>query len=140
MPDINAQIMRQPQPGYQRVMFSGVEITALSDGTMGLGSDTLTGAPISIIEDYLRQAHVTEVHLTTSVNIFLINKNVEILRVSLVLGSYCPILSANQCLDIRQVIVASFWMLMARNFCFGVTLCILKKFNFRHHTSTPSLT
>lgn len=94
IPDINAQIMRQPQPGYQRVMCGGVEITALSDGTMGLGSDTLTGVPMSIIEDYLRQAHVTEVQLTTSVNIFLIKHAGRLILVDSGCGlSYGPSLN-----------------------------------------------
>lgn len=64
--------MRQPQAGYLRVMVGDAEVTALSDGTMVLTPDMLTGVPQAEIERHLRSAHMQGKTLHTSVNIYLI--------------------------------------------------------------------
>ncbi|MBO0144636.1 MBL fold metallo-hydrolase [Agrobacterium sp. Ap1] len=64
--------MRKPQAGYLRVMVGDAEVTALSDGTMVLTPDMLTGAPRAEIDRHLGNAHMQAKPLHTSVNIFLI--------------------------------------------------------------------
>jgi len=64
--------MSKPQAGYLRVMVGDAEVTALSDGTMALTPDMLTGAPRTEIDAHLRNAHMRGHTLHTSVNIFLI--------------------------------------------------------------------
>lgn len=68
----SSTVMRQPQAGYLRVMVGDAEVTALSDGTMVLTPDMLTGVPQAEIERHLRSAHMQGKTLHTSVNIYLI--------------------------------------------------------------------
>jgi len=67
-----APVMSKPQAGYLRVMVGDAEVTALSDGTMVLTPDMLTGVPQAEIERHLRAAHMHGQTLHTSVNIYLI--------------------------------------------------------------------
>jgi len=73
---MNAQaaspVMRQPQAGWLRVTVGDAEVTALSDGTMVLTPDMLTGVPQAEIARHLRNAHMHDQTLHTSVNIYLI--------------------------------------------------------------------
>lgn len=59
-------------PGWYRLMVGGVELTALSDGTVGLPVDQLLHAPAGRVADDLKQ-HFQQVPLETSVNAWLIN-------------------------------------------------------------------
>lgn len=68
----SSPVMSKPQAGYLRVMVGDAEVTALSDGTMALTPDMLTGAPRTEIDAHLRNAHMRGHTLHTSVNIFLI--------------------------------------------------------------------
>ena len=69
---ISSPVMSKPQAGYLRVMVGDAEVTALSDGTMVLTPDMLTGAPRAEIDGHLRNAHMHGQTLHTSVNIYLI--------------------------------------------------------------------
>lgn len=73
---MNAQtsstVMDQPQAGYLRIVVGDAEVTVLSDGTMILTPDMLTGVPSAVIDQHLRNAHMEGRTLHTSVNIYLI--------------------------------------------------------------------
>lgn len=68
----SSPVMSKPQAGYLRVMIGDAEVTALSDGTMVLTPDMLTGAQRSEIDRHLSNAHMHGQTLHTSVNIYLI--------------------------------------------------------------------
>lgn len=65
-------MMNKPQAGYQRVTVGDIEIIALSDGTIVMTPDELTGASKAEIKQHLKNAHMDGETLHTSVNIYLI--------------------------------------------------------------------
>lgn len=68
----SSPVMSKPQAGYLRVMVGDAEVTALSDGTMVLTPEMLTGAQAAEIDRHLGNAHMHGQTLHTSVNIYLI--------------------------------------------------------------------
>ena len=75
------------QPGYYRVMLGDFEVTALSDGTVGLPVEQLlTNTTKAKVEAALKRAHLST-PLETSVNGYLINTGAKLVLVDAGAGS-----------------------------------------------------
>lgn len=64
--------LKTQAPGWYRLMLGSFEVTALSDGTVGLPVDQLLHAPAGRVAEGLKQ-HFQQTPLETSVNAWLIN-------------------------------------------------------------------
>jgi glyoxylase-like metal-dependent hydrolase (beta-lactamase superfamily II) len=95
--------MDRPQVGHVRVLVGDAEVTIMSDGSLQLTPDMLTGAPRSEIGRLLTDAHMQDQPLHTSVNIALIRHGGRIVLVDSGCGQcYGPSLN-----KLPQAIVAA---------------------------------
>jgi glyoxylase-like metal-dependent hydrolase (beta-lactamase superfamily II) len=79
--------LAKAQAGYVRMMLGDAEVTALSDGSVVLQSNILTGAKPEHVADLLKQAHQTG-PLHTSVNAYLIKIGSKLVLVDAGAGSF----------------------------------------------------
>ena len=79
--------LAKAQAGYVRMMLGDAEVTALSDGTVALGANILTGTTPKHVDELLKQAHQTG-PLHTSVNAFLIRTGDKLVLVDAGAGSF----------------------------------------------------
>ena len=77
----SAAAMKTRAPGYYRIMLGDVEVTALSDGTVGLPADKLlTNIKPHVLERALATSHLA-LPIETSVNGFLINTGTKLILI-----------------------------------------------------------
>ncbi|MEK8034585.1 MBL fold metallo-hydrolase [Ideonella sp. DXS29W] len=79
--------LAKAQAGYVRMMLGDAEVTSLSDGTVVLSADILTGAKPQHVQDLLKQAHQTG-PLHTSVNAYLVKLGDKLVLVDTGAGGF----------------------------------------------------
>ncbi|HEV8690311.1 MAG TPA: MBL fold metallo-hydrolase [Ideonella sp.] len=82
-----APVLTKPQAGWYRFMVGDAEVTALSDGTVTLESNILTGVKPAHVQELLKAAHATGA-LHTSVNAFLVKTGDKLVLVDTGAGTF----------------------------------------------------